>query len=364
LRNTEADLETACDFHHPATHQQDESASDLIPQEKIDTLEHSFMAETFPAGSGTTLIAFFPKYSDALSAISELKDAGFTSSEIGLASSSSSSQVLNQANTGIDSGTGTESRLHTDERGAWDKVKDFFTGQDESYRGDDDDSYNDTFRHLSVTGDRARYYSTGIQSGGAVVTVRADAGRLEEAREILTDNDGDLRTTGFDAIGAETRRPATGSSMRSENADRSIQLRGEVLRAVKERVQKGEIRLRKDLVTENRTINVPVTREEVIVERVDASGTVPDTESLGDQQEVRIPVSEERVNVTKDKVVTGQVRVQKRTVQDTQQVSGDVQHEELRVDREGDVDVTDQSNVADKGNVSEPRKPIRKKPAA
>ena len=39
------------------------------------------------------------------------------------------------------------------------------------------------------------------------------------------------------------------------------------------------------------------------------------------------------------------VRVQKRTVQDTQSVSDNVQHEELRVEREGDVNVTDESDA-------------------
>jgi stress response protein YsnF len=64
-------------------------------------------------------------------------------------------------------------------------------------------------------------------------------------------------------------------------------------------------------------------------------------------------------------VVTGQVRVQKRTVQDTEKVSDKVQHEELRVEREGDVNVTDESTVSDQQKkISDQKKPIRKKPAA
>jgi uncharacterized protein (TIGR02271 family) len=125
--------------------------------------------------------------------------------------------------------------------------------------------------------------------------------------------------------------------------ERRIQLRGEMLRTVKERIGKGEIRLRKEIITEHQTLNVPVTREEVIVEQVPASGARPVSGNIGDQGEVRIPVSEERVHVTKEPVVTGEVRVQKRAVQDTQQVSDDVRHEEVRVENEGNVSVTDKT---------------------
>ncbi len=328
------------------------------------------MAEIFPSSSGTTEMAFFRNYSDALTAISELKDAGFTSNEIGLATSASSSLARDlewQGGTARDEeaeGIRTESRRRPSDRGAWDKIKNFFTGEEESYSGDDT-AYNDAFQQLSGDEDRARYYGSGLQAGGALVTVRADTTRLERAREILSRNNGDLRTSGFENERFQTDRSAMNTGTRADEGERSLQLRGEVLRAMKERVQKGEIRLRKEVVTENQTINVPVSREEVVVERVDATGQTPVSGVIGDEKEIRIPVSEERVNVSKEQVVTGQVRVQKRTVQDTEKVSDSVQHEELRVEREGDVNVTDESDVSDQQRkISDQKKPIRKKPAA
>jgi uncharacterized protein (TIGR02271 family) len=333
------------------------------------------MADALPTSSGTTEMALFRNYSDALTAISELKDAGFTSNEIGLATSASSSLDRDlewqgdTARTGLRDeeaeGIRTDSQRRPHDRGAWEKIKDFFTGEEESYRGNDTE-YNSAVQQLSGSEDRARYYGSGLQAGGALVTVRADATRLERAREILSRNKGDLRTSGFENERFETDRSAIKPGTRADEGERSLQLRGEVLRAMKERVQKGEIRLRKEVVTENQTINVPVTREEVIVERVDATGqTTPAGGVIGDEKEIRIPVSEERVNVQKEQVVTGQVRVQKRTVQDTEQVSDSVQHEELRVEREGDVNVSDESNVGDQQKkISEQKKPIRKKPAA
>ena len=116
-----------------------------------------------------------------------------------------------------------------------------------------------------------------------------------------------------------------------------------MLRAVKQKVEKGEIRLRKDIVSENQTISVPVTREEVVVEQVSAGEARPLSGTIGDEGEIRIPVSEERVSVVKEPVVTGEVRVQKRAVQDNQQVSDTVRHEEVRVEKQGSVDVNDKT---------------------
>ena len=173
----------------------------LIPHDKNN--QESNMAETITNANSTTLVAFFRNHSDALEAISELKDAGFTSSEIGLATAggSSSQEGIGSSKMGSDvesAGIQADSHSQGKDRGTWEKIKGFFTGQEESYRGDND-AYNGAFEHLSVTGDRARYYGAGIQAGGALVTVRAEPGRQEQAREILMDNDGDLRTSGFEA---------------------------------------------------------------------------------------------------------------------------------------------------------------------
>jgi uncharacterized protein (TIGR02271 family) len=121
---------------------------------------------------------------------------------------------------------------------------------------------------------------------------------------------------------------------------RSLKLREEQLRADKERVQSGEVQLHKDVVTEQKTIDVPVTHEEVVIERHPASGDQVDNAApIGEGETIRVPVSEEQVNVTKTPVVTGEVTVGKRAVQENQQVTDTVQREEARLDRSGDVPV-------------------------
>jgi uncharacterized protein (TIGR02271 family) len=307
------------------------------------------------SNNSNEICAFFKNRSDALAAIADLKDAGFTSNQIGLAMaddpSLTSTEPLRTEGVGgpVDTQRGSASHGNIDDRGAWDKIKDFFTGGHETYIGDEQ-AYESTYGNISS--ERARYYNSGIAAGGAVLTISAPATLLTEAREILEDHDADVRTSGFEETSGQDW---SGSSVGGAN-ERRIQLRGEMLRAVKQRVEKGEIRLRKDIVTENQTISVPVTREEVVVEQVSAGEARPLSGTIGDEGEIRIPVSEEKVSVVKEPVVTGEVRVQKRAVQDNQQVSDTVRHEEVRVEKQGSVDVNDKT--------TDKTKTGRKKPAA
>ena len=112
-----------------------------------------------------------------------------------------------------------------------------------------------------------------------------------------------------------------------------VQLFGEVLRVHKERINQREVRVRKDVVTENQTIEVPVMREELVLERVSVSGNTPaPSANIGRSQEIRVPLSEEKVRLEKQPVVREEVNVGKREVAGVETVSADVQREELRVD--------------------------------
>jgi uncharacterized protein (TIGR02271 family) len=112
----------------------------------------------------------------------------------------------------------------------------------------------------------------------------------------------------------------------------TMELREERLHVDKTPVEAGSARLRKEVVTENRTVEVPVEREELVIERRPASGRAHGAIAGNETEEIRIPLKEERVNVSKDTVVTEEVSVGKRKVKDTEIVSGTVRHEELKVD--------------------------------
>ena len=182
------------------------------------------------------------------------------------------------------------------------------------------------------------YYQRGVGQGGAIVTVTGS--RLEQARQILQSAGGDLRENGFEP--AATNTADAGDDDNEE--DYRFQLRGEVLRTFRERVQRGEVRLRKEVITEKQSVEVPVTREELVIERVPVSGEqVTGSGEIGSDREIRVQLSEERARVEKEPVVTEEVRVGKRKVQTEERLSENVRREELRVDKDGDAQVDDRT---------------------
>jgi len=107
--------------------------------------------------------------------------------------------------------------------------------------------------------------------------------------------------------------------------------------------QVGEVSLRKEVVEEVQTIEVPVRREEVVIERHAVTGDVADATAFGTYQEtIRVPVMEEKVEVNKVVRPVEEVELSKRTIEDTETVSDTVRHEEIRV--EGDQSVVDESD--------------------
>jgi uncharacterized protein (TIGR02271 family) len=122
-----------------------------------------------------------------------------------------------------------------------------------------------------------------------------------------------------------------------DRANQSVQLKEEQLRVGKEQVRAGEVGIRKEVVTEHKTVQVPVEREEVVIERRPVSGAA----AAGDirAEEIRIPVKEERVHVSKEAVVTEEVSVGKRKVRETETVGADLKKEQVKVEQTGDVRV-------------------------
>jgi len=199
----------------------------------------------------------------------------------------------------------------------------------------------------------AKYYESEFQAGRTIVTVEA-GDRAAEATEILRGHGAyDMSTRDTAAALADTAACATTTTSATgtrattgktaARAGDTIEVKEERLRADKQPVEAGEVRVRKEVHTETKTIDVPVEREEVFIERTPvhgraaASGISSDTLRAG--EEIRIPVKEEKVKVSKEAVVTEEVKVGKRTVQDTERVSGQVRKEEVKVEQTGDVDV-------------------------
>jgi uncharacterized protein (TIGR02271 family) len=97
----------------------------------------------------------------------------------------------------------------------------------------------------------------------------------------------------------------------------------------------GRARLRKYVVTENVTETVPVSREEVRVERepiTDANvGNALDGPAIS-EEEHEVTLHAERPVVEKEAVPVERVRLDKETVTDQERVAADVRKEEIEVD--------------------------------
>ena len=143
----------------------------------------------------------------------------------------------------------------------------------------------------------------------------------------------------IDTMGWNERPEATSRGTATET-NRTMHLRKEELTARKTSVETGSVHLGKDVVEEERSMDVPVTREEVYVERHPVDRRPSDQPiSESDSQTIRVPVTEERVEIEKQPVVYEEVGVGKRVTQETQRVSDTVKREELRMENEGDVEV-------------------------
>jgi len=187
----------------------------------------------------------------------------------------------------------------------------------------------------------AKYYHEEFEAGRTIVTVTAN-GRADEATTILRRHrayDMNTRSESASAAVCDTE------SAKTKDRD-TIQVKEERLHATKQPVKTGEVSVRKEVHTENRTLEVPVEREEIVIERTPVHGRTA-TSGIAAGEEIRIPVSEEQVHVDKETVVAEEVKVGKRVVQDTKHVSGDVRKEEVTIKKSGDVKARDDRRKTD-----------------
>jgi uncharacterized protein (TIGR02271 family) len=134
------------------------------------------------------------------------------------------------------------------------------------------------------------------------------------------------------------------STARREESGATVQLRQEELAARKQAIETGRVSLGTEVVEEDKTLQVPVTREEVVIERHAVDRTPSEGPISATSEPLSVPVHEEQVSVDKQAVVYEEVNLGKRAVQETQHVSEAVRKEVVDVDATGDVEVTGQAN--------------------
>ncbi len=132
----------------------------------------------------------------------------------------------------------------------------------------------------------------------------------------------------------DERREGMGLQGTAASEETRIPLAEEELVAEKTSRKAGEVRVTKEVITEQKEISVPVTREEVRVERVPASASATTDEGAFEKRSVSVPVYEEEVEVRTRPVVREEVRVAKTTHEEQERRTADVRREEARIEDE------------------------------
>lgn len=99
-----------------------------------------------------------------------------------------------------------------------------------------------------------------------------------------------------------------------------------------EQHESGRVRLHRYVVTEERQVTVPVTHEEVSIEREPISGDAQTGGSIGGEDEQEIVLHAERPVVDKETVAVERVRMGTEQVTEQQTVSGEVRKEHIDIE--------------------------------
>jgi uncharacterized protein (TIGR02271 family) len=132
--------------------------------------------------------------------------------------------------------------------------------------------------------------------------------------------------------------PAERAGMAAGSTEQvSVPILEEELSAEKRARQAGEVSVHKTVTAERRDVSVPVTKEEVRVERVPAGAEARPGEATFRDETVSVPVREEEVEIRKRPVVREEVRISKTARQEERRASEDVRREDVEVEEGGEV---------------------------
>lgn len=116
-----------------------------------------------------------------------------------------------------------------------------------------------------------------------------------------------------------------------DQAGESMTRSEEQLKVGKEQVETGRVRLHKYTVTEEQQVRVPVTHEEVRVEREPITEGGPGDARIGEQEQ-EMTLHAERAKVEKETVAKERVRLRKEDVTEEQTLSGEVRKEQIELE--------------------------------
>ncbi|MEW5928906.1 MAG: YsnF/AvaK domain-containing protein [Gemmatimonadota bacterium] len=125
-----------------------------------------------------------------------------------------------------------------------------------------------------------------------------------------------------------------------------LTLSEEELALRKERHLAGEVEIGKHVETQHVTREVPVSREEVTIERRPITDGMHATGRIGEDEHIRVPLEREEVIAEKRVVPKEELVVRKHQVEEERMVETDLRRE--RADVEGDTHLGDRDRLTDR----------------
>ena len=195
--------------------------------------------------------------------------------------------------------------------------------------------------HITPEEEQHLYEYYGLTQDTAAVGNAADR---DGDRDEVGVRDGDLRD-GDEPFDQNTERAGDGRNDTAErgegrdtsgpNTDEAMTRSEEQLKVGTTTREAGKARLRKYVVTQEQTVTVPVTREEVRLEREPITDANVDDATAGaeiSEEEHEITLHEEQVVVDKEAVPVERVKLGTETVTEEQHVTEEVRKEQIETD--------------------------------
>lgn len=270
-------------------------------------------------------VGSFRTEQEVLNKINELKLEGYVENDIYVVTNDKDSLSIVRGQTDVD--------LSTVDGNWLDKFMAFMSG-DEPVRA--------AFLNMGFTEEESERYYREVKDGSILLYVDKEYGTIydETNRNLASTQTGTDFTTKDNLTDGHTQ-------------EERMRLHEERLSIDKEQQQAGEVNVEKHIVEAQERVEVPVEREEVYIERRAVADETAAGEVVDDGEKIHIPITEEKVEVTKRPVVSEEIVVGKRKVTDTELVNETVRREEADIQRTDDV--TDNANALNNDPLEEDR---------
>lgn len=274
-----------------------------------------------------TVVGNYVTTTDAISRVNDLIAQGYPKNSISVIAGQNAAYTLENA--GIVVEDGFEYVDGVNDESLWQRIKAFFSGEDSKLHENSLVAYRDSIREGNIL--------VLVDDDDVPVTLNEHLETMKNGYDVNSYTDETVYANATADIDTDKYDYA-------DKEDETLRLREERMDVNKHNVKSGEAIIHKRVVEETKTVDVPVRHEEIVIERRAVTDEATDDTNFDDET-FTIPVMEEQVEVTKHPVVTQEVKVHKRGVENVEHVSTSLRKEELDVDQDGKTIIYDDTSI-------------------